>query len=247
MSPLVSVVTPLYNAAPFVSDTIYSVMAQSLPDWEMLIVDDCSSDGSVDIVSGLAEQDRRIRLIRLPTNSGPAVARNTAIEAAGGRYIAFSDSDDQWLPEKLEAQVEFMRSNGYAFTHTYYEKMTESGKRTGQVVKPPARLSYNDMLKSNQVGCLSTMYDAQALGKVYMPIIRKRQDYGLWLSLLKRVPFVHCLPECLALYRVRSGSVSSNKVEMLRYNWQLFRRIEQLGLVDSLYYLGWNIARKVAQ
>lgn len=243
--PVVSIITPLYNSSPFVADTIRSILAQTLTGWEMIIVDDCSTDDSVEIVQRFVEQDSRIKLIKLDRNSGPAVARNTALEAANCRYIAFSDSDDQWLPQKLEKQIAFMRANGYAFTCTHYEKVLESGERTGQIVTPPDHLSYADMLKSNQIGCLSTIYDSQMVGKVYMPLIRKRQDFGLWLKLLKIVPYVYCLPEVLALYRVRDGSVSSNKIEMLLYNWKLYRMVEKLSFLRSVYYLGWNIVRKV--
>src|SRR5690606_31661243 len=161
------------------------------------------------------------------------------IAAARGRYIAFLDSDDQWLPDKLQLQVAFMRDNDYVLTCTYYEKMTASGERTGKVVAAPATLSYREMLKSNRIGCLSAMYDSARLGKVYMPQIRKRQDYGLWLKILRQGEVAHCLPEVLALYRTRPGSLSNNKLEMVTYNWTLYRRIEGLPLVLSTYYLCW--------
>lgn len=240
-----SVVTPLYNSQAFVADTVHSVLAQTLTDWEMIIVDDASSDDSAAVAESLSKQDHRVKLIQLDVNSGSAVSRNTAIAAARGRYIAFLDSDDQWKPSKLEKQVRFMEQNGYSFTHTRYEKMTESGQRTGEVVAPPSRLTYADMLKSNQVGCLSAMYDTARFGKCYMPLIRKRQDYGLWLDLLKTERYVYCLPETLAFYRLRSGSISSNKIEIVRYNWELYRKVEKFSRVRSVYYLGWNIVRKM--
>jgi len=244
-SGMVSVITPLHNCALFLSDTIESVLAQTLQGLEMIIVDDCSSDNSLEIAHSFARQDSRIRVTRLENNSGPAVARNTAIKMAGGQYIAFLDSDDLWRPEKLEKQIAFMRTNGYAFSYTHYEKISESGQHLDQYVTPPERLSYSDLLKSNQIGCLTAVYDASILGKVYMPLIRKRQDYGLWLRILKTKSFAYGLPESLAFYRVRSKSVSSNKVEMLKYNWMLFRDVERLSVYRSSYYLAWNIARKI--
>jgi len=242
---LVSIVTPICNSEKYLAPTVESIISQSISDWELVLVDDCSTDNSGFIAQRYKDQDSRIRLIRLEQNYGAAVARNTAIEAAQGRYIAFLDSDDQWLPQKLEKQIIFMEKHNYAFTHSWYEKQDETGKPLGQKVCAPERLNYYDMLKSNQIGCLTACYDTDKLGKVFMPLIRKRQDYGLWLKILKKEPFVYCLPEFLALYRVRSSSVSSNKVEMLKYNWQLYRHIEKLSVLRSAYYLGWNIARKV--
>lgn len=243
-TPLVSVITPVYNSARFLEEVVSSVAAQTLGDWEMVIVDDGSTDDSADSARALASRERRIRFSALDANRGAAVARNTAIELARGRYIAFLDSDDKWLPTKLEKQIDFMERNDYALTHTYYEKITESGDRTGVVVRPPPMLSYSDMLKSNQMGCLSVVYDTETLGKRYMPLIRVRQDYGLWLKLLKEGVSAYCLPESLALYRARTGSASSNKLEMLKYNWFLFRNIEKLSRWDSAYYVAWNITRK---
>lgn len=241
----VSVITPLHNCAAYITDTIKSVLQQSWPRFEMLIVDDCSTDASVEIVHSFAERDSRIKVVKLERNSGPAVARNTAIEMATGRYIAFLDSDDLWRPEKLKRQIAFMQSTGCSFSYTHYEKISESGEPTGHFVKPPQRLCYKDMLKSNQIGCLTAVYDASILGKMYMPLIRKRQDYGLWLSILKREAYAYCVPELLALYRLRSSSVSSNKVEMLKYNWMLFRQVETLSVLRSAYYVGWNVVRKM--
>jgi len=241
----VTVITPLYNSEQFISGAISSVQAQKMSHWEMIVVDDCSTDKCPEIVNSFVEVDSRIKLFRLNDNSGPAVARNFAIKAASGRFIAFLDSDDQWLPDKLEKQIDFMIKNDYAFTYTGYEKITESGEKTGNKVCPASRVAYGDLLKSNQIGCLTAIYDTKRLGKVYMPLIRKRQDYGLWLKILKKIPAAHCLNESLALYRVRNDSVSSNKLEMVKYNWQLYRKVENLSITRSAYYLGWNIARKL--
>jgi len=228
-----------------VADAVCSVIAQTFDDWEMIIVDDASSDNSVAKITNYLEQDDRLKLIRLVQNEGSAVARNKAIERARGRFIAFLDADDRWAPRKLENQLAFMQDNKYAFSHTYYEKINESGNLIGEVITPPELLSYADMLKSNQIGCLTAMYDTAQFGKRYMPGIRKRQDYALWLELLRSENYARCLPEVLAFYRVRTGSISRNKIEIVKYNWKLFREVEQFSRVKSVYHVGWNIVRKL--
>ncbi|WP_355662382.1 glycosyltransferase family 2 protein [Halomonas salifodinae] len=241
----VTVVTPIYNSERFLDKAIESVFEQSFSDWEMVAVDDCSSDGSAELVRRYAERDSRVRLIQLDKNSGAAVARNVAIEEAKGRYIAFLDSDDLWLPEKLEKHIDFIEETGAALSYTAYEKITEAGERTGVVVTPPESLTYDDLLKSNRIGCLTAIYDTKKIGKVTMPLIRKRQDYGLWLKILRDSGPAIGLCEPLSLYREREGSISSNKVEMVKYHWSLFRDIEGLSRVKSAYYLSCNIWNKV--
>jgi glycosyltransferase involved in cell wall biosynthesis len=243
--PAVSVITALYNAGAFIGTTIESVLAQSFADWEMIIVDDCSTDDSASVVTGYAALDPRIVLVSLAENSGAAVARNSAIELARGRYLAFLDSDDSWHPDKLRKQLAFMQDNSYAFTHTWYERQDEAGRPLGNLVRPPAVLDYRTLLRSNFIACLTVIYDTECLGKVYMPLIRKRQDYGLWLRILKQGEQAHVLPENLAVYRVRSGSISGNKLEMIRYNWILYNQVEGFGLLRSAYYVGWNILYKL--
>ena len=245
MDAKVSIVMPVHNSEKFLEHSLASVVAQTYPDWELIAVDDASTDSSRDMVQKYIDQGYPIKLITLNENSGAAVARNAAIEKADGRLIAFLDSDDVWLPTKLEKQVTHMLNNGYSFTYCYYQKITEEGTAVEIYVRPPEKLSYHDLLKSNQIGCLSAMYDTRKLGKVFMPSIRKRQDFALWLSILRKVDFAYCLPEVLALYRMRENSVSSNKIEMLSYNWRLFREIEGFSILKSSYYLLWNIARKV--
>lgn len=235
--PLVSVVTPVYNSAGYIEKTVDSVLSQTFDDWEMILVDDASTDNSAEIAGAFVERDSRIQLIRLSERSGAAVARNAAIEAAGGRYIAFLDGDDLWMPRKLEKQIAFMRRNGYAFTCTNYEKIAENGESLGQVVKPPPVITYNDILKTCRIGCLTAVYDSQAVGKVTMPLIRKRQDYGLWLRILRQGVVAHCLNETLAKYRVRRDSVSANKFDLPRYHWTLYRHEERLSVWKSGYYV----------
>ncbi len=246
MSDLVSIITPLYNCEPFFKDTICCVLNQTYENLEWIIVDDRSRDGSLALARSAAAGDARIQVHGMECNQGPAVARNFAISQARGRFIAFLDSDDLWKPEKLERQTAFMLENDISFSYSYYEIMDEAGIPLNRTARPPMKLTYRDMLKKNHIGCLTAMYDAEAIGKVYMPLIRKRQDYGLWLKILKKTEFAHCLPESLALYRLRSSSVSGNKLGLLKYNWKLFRNVEELSFFRSLYCLLWNIGYKVS-
>jgi len=235
MNPLVSIVTPSYNSAALISETIQSVLSQTVFDWEMIVVDDCSSDNSVEVIQFFVDQDSRIKLIQLSINSGAAVARNVAIETAKGRYIAFLDSDDLWLTNKLEKQLSFMQENNYPFTFAAYDKLDESGQVFGHIGVPD-RVSYADLLKVCSIGCLTAMYDTKYFGKVTMPLIRKRQDLGLWLKLLKKTDYAYGLNEILAQYRVRADSISANKVNAAKFTWQLYREVEGLNLINAIYY-----------
>lgn len=241
----ISIITPLYNAEKFIEETIKSVLSQTHENWELIIVDDCSKDNGPEIVEKYCQKDHRIKLIRLLKNGGGAVARNKAIEEAKGKYIAFLDSDDLWHPKKLEKQIKFMEENNYEFTYTWYEKMDEDGKLLNEVVRSKDKIDYRELLKSNQIGCLAAMYNQEKLGKIYMPLIRKRQDYALWLQVLKETKYGYCLKENLAQYRIVSGSVSSNKINLIKFNWKLFREVEKKGIIGSSYYLAWNVFTKL--
>lgn len=231
----ISIVTPSYNCSSYISETIESVLSQSLTDWEMILVDDCSLDNSVEIIESFLVRDSRIKLIRLKENFGAAVARNKAIEAAKGRYIAFLDSDDIWLPDKLSRQLDFMRSNDYPFVFSAYEKIDVSGNVFGHV-GVPHKASYSDLLKVCSIGCLTAIYDTHYFGKVYMPLIRKRQDMGLWLRLLKKTEYAYGLNEVAAQYRVHADSISANKSSAAKFTWRLYRDVEGLNLLKASYY-----------
>ncbi|WP_298515431.1 glycosyltransferase [uncultured Kordia sp.] len=235
--PLVSVITPTYNTEAFISETIDSVRAQSYTNWEMVIVDDASSDATVDILKKYAASDSRIKVHILETNSGAAIARNTAIENASGDYIAFLDADDLWKPEKLTKQIAFMQEKDIAVCFSSYELMDEQGKSLGKMIKALPKVNFSKMLKSNYVGNLTGIYNAEKLGKVYMPNIRKRQDWALWLTLIKKVGFAYSLEEPLAKYRVRENSISSNKLNLLKYNYTIYRKALKFGAFKSSLYL----------
>lgn len=234
---LVSIITPSYNTEEFVSETIESVLAQDYENWEMIIVDDCSTDNSQVIISSYSNRDSRIKLFINEQNLGPAISRNRAIEISQGRFIAFLDSDDLWLTNKLSKQLKFMIDNDYPFSYSFYEQIDESGNLIKKIDKISKRTSYRSLLSENIVGCLTAVYDVEFFGKVYMENILKRQDFSLWLKLLKYVKYAYCLPMVNAKYRVRKGSVSSNKFDLIKYHWTIYRELERLSIVKCCYYL----------
>ncbi len=238
MSPEISIITPVFESELFIKLTIESVLNQTYQNWELIIIDDASSDGSVKIAESFATKDERINLIKLDSNKGPAAARNRGIKEASGRYIAFLDSDDLWHEEKLYKQLKFMKKNHYAFTYTGFEKINEEGKVIGAIIPYKEEVCYYDLLKSNHIGCLTAMIDLKILGcKMYMPNIKKRQDQGLWLEILKEIDKAYCLYEILGQYRIREGSISVNKIDNLKYQWKLYRNIEKINIVKSFYYM----------
>ncbi|MET3926350.1 glycosyltransferase [Devosia sp. 2618] len=231
----VSIVMPAYNSQAYISSAISSIQAQTFPDWEIMISDDGSIDGTIDIVRKLQAGDPRIRLLMSAKNGGAAKARNAAIEAAAGRYIAFLDSDDLWKPKKLERQIAFMQEKDVAFSFSSYDRVDEAGSLVS-IHRVESPVTYRNLLKSCVIGCLTAVYDTHKLGKIYMPDIRKRQDFALWLRILKEVDAAYPLTESLAQYRVRSGSISSNKLKAAQYTWSVYRDVEKLDLARSTYY-----------
>ncbi|MGP4038863.1 glycosyltransferase family 2 protein [Gracilibacillus sp. D59] len=232
---LVSVITPTYNSETYIRDTIESVREQTYPHWEMIIVDDGSTDNTISIIEKYQNEDNRIRLIPLKKNQGAAVARNKAMKNAQGRYIAFLDSDDQWLPEKLERQLLFMNQHDYAFSYTKYLEV-HSDDQHNKVVTIPDSVEYNDLLKNCVIGCLTVILDRNKIDKIEMVNIRARQDYALWLNLTRRGFKAFGLQETLAKYRVRHNSISSNKIKMAKQNWKVYREVEKLSLSKSVWY-----------
>ncbi|WP_059102770.1 glycosyltransferase family 2 protein [Shouchella shacheensis] len=235
-NPVISIITPAYNAETFIGETIHSVLAQTYPHWEMMIVDDQSTDGTIEVVKRMQEKDTRIRLVELKENSGSAVARNTAMENAKGRYLAFLDSDDRWMPEKLERQLVFMQERDVAFSFTKYVRTLEDGTETNAVTNAPATVGYEDLMKRSVIGCLTVMLDREKIGHVEMVNIRTRQDYALWLNLTKRGFLAYGIPEVLAKYRVVENSISSNKWKAAKRNWYVFRHIEKQSVWKSMWY-----------
>lgn len=234
--PLVSIVTPCFNCSPFIKETIDSIISQTYQNWELIITDDCSNDNSFEVIEQFIKRDNRIKHFKLETNSGAGVARNKSIHFAQGQYIAFCDSDDQWKPQKLEKQIQFMLKNDYGLTYTSYDVISEEGKSISRVLAKP-RVNYAIMLRNNYIGCLTAIYDANKLGKMYMPEIRKRQDWALWLGILKRVDWAYGIEDTLAIYRDRSNSISSSKLEMMKYNWRIYHQVEKYSALKSAFFI----------
>jgi len=214
MNALVSIITPVFNSQKYISNTIESVLSQTYLQWEHILVDDCSSDNSAALIKSYVARDPRIKYHCLEKNSGAGIARNKAIELAKGNYIAFLDSDDLWHPEKLDMQLLFMQKNGYHFSFTDYDMINENGQKLSKLMIAKPVLTYKKALFKNPIGCLTAMYDVDFFGKEYMPVIRKRQDYGLWLKLLKKTDG-YGLNECLASYRIGNESISANKIALI--------------------------------
>lgn len=233
--PLVSIITPVFNSEKYLRLTMESVLNQTYQNWEMILADDCSTDSSYSIAQEFALKDKRFISLRLPKNSGTATARNAALELAAGKYIAFIDSDDLWLPAKLEKQLLFMKENSLVFTFCSYFVIDENGKRNASF-GVPEKISYKDLLYTNCVGNLTAIYDAEFYGKVNLTAIRY-EDYVLWLSLLKKVKYTLGQTLYLAEYRKYSSSYSSNKLKTIGWQWNIYRKIEKFGFIKSLYYL----------
>lgn len=233
----VSIVTPVFNAEDYIIDTINSVLNQNYENWEWLITDDCSTDRSYDICQSYAKEDPRIIVNRLESNTGAGPARNLSIQLASGDVIAFLDADDLWDSNFLEKSIQFMSENNAAIVYSSYRRLSEDLTADLGEFIVPEKTSYNRMLKTCVISCLTGMYHIERSGgKVYMPDVRKRQDYCIWLSLLKNVEYAYGMEDVLATYRVRRNSLSRNKLKAAQYQWIVYRRIEHLSLFKSIYY-----------
>lgn len=248
---LVSIIMPSYNSSKYISQSIESVIAQNYTNWELLITDDCSSDNTREIVKSYIEKDNRIKLFCLEQNSGAGVARNNSIKEAKGRFIAFLDSDDRWKPNKLEVQIRFMLDNGYELTYSSYDVCNQSGNIISKVTCLE-RLTYKMLLRDDGIGCLTAIYDTKNIGKIYMPKIRKRQDWGLWLEIIKKTKYAYGIRnKYLAIYRLNNG-LSSNKFKLLKFNFAVYNKLEGFNKLTSffllsLYFLPYYFYKKIKQ
>lgn len=233
--PLVSVVMPAHNAAGFISESISSIQKQTYENWELLVIDDASHDNTSQLVEEFMAGDQRIKLHSLPANQGAGFARNIGIKASKGAYISFLDADDLWLPQKLQIQLQFMEDQKVEVCYTSYELIDEKGRSKGEKIEALENLPFNKLLKANYIGNLTGIYDAERLGKIYCPLIRKRQDWGLWLLAVKKAGTAKGIKEPLAQYRLRKHSISGNKWEMLGYNFKVYREVLKLSAVKSSY------------
>lgn len=237
-TPLVSVIMPAYYSSKTLPDSIQSVLDQTFTDWELLVIDDCSPEPLKPIVDRF--RDARIHYIRLEQNSGVAQARNRGIQAARGRYIAFLDSDDLWLPEKLEKQLQFMQKNGYAFTYTWYRQFEDDPERPIRLVKTKNFVDYCKLLHGNDIGCLTVMIDRTQIPDIHMPSER-HEDYITWLNLLKQGYKAYSVPEDLARYRLSEYSVSGDKKKSLVWTWKVYRESQGLSIWEAGFYLMYYI------
>ena len=232
---------PSYNTAQFIGQSIQSVLTQTYLNWELIIVDDCSTDNTEKVVSAFLN-DNRIIFLKNERNSGAAVSRNRALKEAKGKWIAFLDSDDLWEPEKLEKQIAFMKNNGYSFSYTNYVEIDEAGIQSGVKVTGPQKITKTGMYNYCWPGCLTVMYDADEIGLIQIADIKKNNDYAMWLKVCKKVD-CYLLDECLALYRKgRAGSISTNSIKtMVRWHYKLFREAEKQGIIQSIINTGRNL------
>lgn len=240
MHDLVSIIMPSYNTAQYIADSIRSVQAQTYKNWELLIVDDCSTDGSDDVVAPFLS-DARIRYLKNEVNSGAALSRNYALREAKGRWIAFLDSDDLWAPEKLERQILFMEKENCHFSYTYYQEIDEISQPLDVTVHGPRHITKAGMLRFCWPGCLTVMYDAQVVGLLQIPDIRKNNDYAMWLYVIDKAD-CYLLPEILASYRRRSGSISNQSyIKLIKWHYRLFRQVRKESACLSIVHTAGNL------
>ena len=236
MKALVSIITPTYNSEAFISETINSVLDQTFKNWELIVIDDFSTDDTLKAIQPFLEANSKITLLKNIKNEGAAVSRNKGIEAASGDYIAFLDGDDLWKPNKLEIQIAFMKVNNCHVCFSSYEQIDEMGKPLNKLIKALPKLSYKKYLKSNYIGNLTGVYNAKVLGKITSPNLRKRQDWLLWLAAIKKSRKQALgIQGSLAYYRVRENSMSSNKIELLKHNYWVYNKGLGFSKIKSLY------------
>lgn len=241
MNNLVSIIMPSYNTMDYIAETIESVINQSYSNWELIIVDDCSTDKTDDVVKPFLG-DKRIRYIKNETNSGAAVSRNRALREAKGKWIAFLDSDDLWKPEKLEKQIDFMKSHDYHFSYTNYSEIDKDGNKTNVTVTGPKRINKIGFFNYCWPGCLTIMYNSDVVGLVQIADIKKNNDYAMWLKVCKKAD-CYLLDECLAYYRRgRTGSISTQSIKtMIMWHYKLYHEAEGQNTIESLLNTGRNM------
>ena len=244
MSALVSIIMPSFNTAPFIAESINSVIAQTYTNWELIIVDDASTDNTDEVVTGTirhCERNEAIHYLKNDRNRGAAYSRNRALREAKGTWIAFLDSDDLWTHDKLEKQIAFMEKNGYAFSYTLYGEMDECGRKTGVVVGGPKRITKMGMFNYCWPGCLTVMYNREVVGDVQIAEIQKNNDYAMWLKIV-RMADCYLLVENLASYRKRSGSISNHSyMALVKWHYKLYRDAERMNPILSLFNTGRNL------
>lgn len=243
---LVSIITPMYNCERYIQQTIQSVLDQTYTNWELWVIDDCSTDTCADIIHKFT--DSRIRYRRLESNSGAAVARNLGLELAEGKWIAFLDSDDLWDPNKLEMQLEFMVNNNYDFSYSKYRTVDDNGNPLGIEIFGPKTVTHTLLVCYNWLGCLTVMYNQEKLGTIQIPDIRKRNDWALWINVSKKAK-CHLLDRSLASYRHSNNSLSSGGVlRLIKHHIAFYKKIlgtnSVLAIILTINNLFWGVIKK---
>lgn len=239
----ISIVTPMYNGGRFVAQTIESVLAQTYPHWEMLIVDDGSKDDSPETVGAYSARDPRIKLIRQP-NSGSAAARNNALRRARGRYICFLDADDLWDPEFLARQIAFIQEKAAGLVYASYRRINECGDEILRPFIVPERVDYKGLLKTCSISCLTAFFDRTKIGEVFFDesLHSMRDDFVFWLGILRKIDCAYGNPDVLASYRVFGTSTTGNKKRVMKPQFMVYYKVEKLGFFRSVYYfLHWAV------
>lgn len=243
---------PFYNDRAYVSDSVHSIINQSFKDWELIIIDDCSPNkDAVEELKRIGQLDSRISVLTASVNGGGGNARNIGIKAAKGRFIAFCDSDDWWYPTKLEEQVNFMLENQYEFTCSYYEDAYED-LTPYYTMKQSLKQSFDDLIKGCNIGTPGVVYDTERIGKIYMPNLRRAEDWGTWLNILQKVDFIHTYPKVLWKYRHVAKSASSNKLKSSLSVIEMYQSVLKYSRIKSLYvfffvFLPLNILKKLSK
>ncbi|MDO4762889.1 MAG: glycosyltransferase family 2 protein [Flavobacteriaceae bacterium] len=232
--PEVSIITPSYNSAQYIEETIQSVLNQTFQDWEWLITDDNSQDQTSKIIKKY--NDDRIKLVVLNQNGGAGNARNNALERATGRFITFLDSDDYWHSDFLEKMVSFMKINNIELAYSSYARCNENLEPILKDFKADKEVNFNNILQTCRLSLLSSMYDSQRVGKFFFPTESKREDHVMWLNLLKKISKGLALNETLAKYRMREGSVSRSKRKIIKDQYLVYRKFMNFSVVKSLFY-----------
>lgn len=237
---LVSIIMPSYNTANYIGESINSVLSQTYENWELIIVDDCSTDYTDEVVKKFLN-DKRIKYFRNNKNSGAAISRNKALREAKGRWIAFLDSDDLWVPEKLEKQINLMEKNNHSFSYTFYEEIDEIGNNLNIRVLGPKKITKFGMYNYCWPGCLTVMYDANKIGLIQIEDIKKNNDYAMWLKIIKKTN-CYLYPYSLAFYRKRAGSISNHSyVKLIKWHYKLFKEVDNQNIFNSLIFTIRNI------
>lgn len=231
---LVSIIMPVYNSEKYIEDAVNSILKQTYNNWELIIVNDCSTDNSSKIINRFCENDSRIKVYHLEKNVGVSRARNYGIENSNGEYIAFLDSDDFWDEKKLKLQINFMLENNYDFTYTSYTLIDQNGKKIKDIFVAED-VNYFQLLKGNIITCSTVILNKKRIGDIRMPQI-KHEDYATWLNISKNGFNAYGVKEPLVYYRKQDNSITANKLQSAVWTWNIYRRHQNLSLIKSLYY-----------